>query len=416
MTDLKANVKLLTQIQFLLIGLLAVILAFKFPAAFIVLPLLSFFLTLIINQYNFSLTILRVSKKGYLLTILFGIHFLWFLAVIVETKSFSYLERTLPFLLFPLMISSIRIDNQNLKTVLTAFIYAVILSYSLSLVAAIYHYIYSIPRWGRASDFFFHEQFTAGLFDIHPTYYSLLGCLATLFVFHIATKWHHFLIVLALTFFIVLINARIIIFVQVLLIFSFVVKYFYKGFTWRKLGLTTAIIFIFLILIQIGNSIYDYPHRKMMLDAKSSWDRSYAKDISDGDGGLVTRFAIWRAAVDVIKRYPIFGVGLDNEKEVLATVFRKSEVPYLTANANNAHNQVLSYLISFGLIGFILLSLFFFMLLKEAYSKKSWLYFEFLAIFFIVSMTESIFNRGLGIAIFAFFNSLLLLKYVNNDE
>jgi hypothetical protein len=33
-------------------------------------------------------------------------------------------------------------------------------SYTLSLFAAIYHYFYSIPRWGRATDFFFHEQFT----------------------------------------------------------------------------------------------------------------------------------------------------------------------------------------------------------------------------------------------------------------
>lgn len=416
MSGVKLNVKELSLVKFLSIILLAIILAFKFPAAFIALPLLSFFLTLSINKYDFSLAIFRFSRKGYLLTILFGIHLLWFIQSIVETNSFSYLERTLPFLLFPLMISSTEIDQQRLKSVFKGFIFGVLVSYSLSLVAAIYNYFYSVPRWGRASDFFFHEQFTAGLFDIHPTYYGLLGCLATLFLFQIGAKWHHFLIVLALTFFIVLINARIIIFIQILLIFSFLIKYSYKDFTWRKLGLITAIILTFLIFIQIGNSIYDYPHRKMMIDAKSSWDRSYAKDISDGDGGLVTRFAIWRAALDVIKRHPLFGVGLDNEKEALARVFTKGDVPYLIQNSNNAHNQVLSYLLSFGLTGFILLSLFFYMLLKEAYSKKSWFYFEFLAIFFIVSVTESIFNRGLGIAIFAFFNSLLFLKYVNNDE
>jgi O-antigen ligase len=416
MTGVTLNTRKLSQGKFVSLILLAIILAFKFPAAFIVLPLLSLFLTLIINQFNFSLTIIFVSRKGYLLTAFFGIHLLWFIQPIIETNSFTYVERTLPFLLFPLMISSTEIDQQKLKSVFRGFICGVLISYSLSLAVAIYNYFYSVPRWGRASDFFFHEQFTAGLFDIHPTYYGLLGCLATLFVFHIATKWYHFLIVLALTFFIVLINARIIIFIQVLLIFSFLIKYFYKGFTWRKLGLTTGVLLTFLIFIQIGNSIYDYPHRKMMLDAKSSWERSYAKDISDGDGGLVTRFAIWRAAVDVIKRNPLFGVKLDNEKEALATVFRKSEVPYLIANANNAHNQALSYLISFGLVGFILLGSFFFMLLREAYSKKSWIYFEFLAIFFIVGMTESIFNRGLGIAIFAFFNSLLFLKYVNNNK
>src|SRR5688572_19713799 len=94
----KVNVKLLTQIQFSLIVLLAIILAFKFPAAFIVLPLVALFLSGIINRDNFSLKSLRVSTKGYALTILFGIHFLWFFKSIVETGSFSYLEKTLPFL------------------------------------------------------------------------------------------------------------------------------------------------------------------------------------------------------------------------------------------------------------------------------------------------------------------------------
>src|SRR5688500_6374819 len=111
MVDEKAKVKLLTQIQFLLIVLLAIILAFKFPAAFIVLPLLALALSVRINRDNFSPKSFRVSKKGYALTILFGIHFLWFFQTIVETKSTSYLEKTLPFLLFPLMISSVSMDK-----------------------------------------------------------------------------------------------------------------------------------------------------------------------------------------------------------------------------------------------------------------------------------------------------------------
>ncbi len=412
----KANVKLLTQIQFLLIVLLAIILAFKVPAAFIVLPLLAFFLLVIINRDNFSWKNLRVSKKAYVLIILFGIHFLWFVQSIVETKSTSYLEKNLPFLLFPLMISSVPIDKQKLKIVLAGFIYAVFLSYSLSLIAAIYHYFYSIPRWGRASDFFFHEQFTTGLFDIHPTYYSCLGCLATLFVFQFTTKWYRFVIVLILTIFIILINARISIFIQILLIISFLLKYFYQGFTFRKLGLIAGIICFIVIFIQVTNSIYDYPHRKMLVDIKSSWNRSYASDISDGDGGLVTRFAIWRGAAEVIKGNFLFGVGLPNEKEYLAREFKKKDVPFLIQNWNNAHNQVLSYLISVGLIGCIFLSSVFFILVKEAYSKRCWFYFEFLGIFFIMCMTESIFNRLHGIAIFAFFNALIFLKYVNEDE
>jgi O-antigen ligase len=154
----------------------------------------------------------------------------------------------------------------------------------------------------------------------------------------------------------------------------------------------------------------------MLLDLKASWARSYAADISEGDGGLVTRFAIWRGAIEVIKNNALLGVGLDSEKEFLAREFKKNNVTYLIQVPNNAHNQLLSYLISTGVLGVVLLALFFFTILKNAYSKKCWFYFEFLAIFFIVSMTESIFNRDLGVSIFAYFNTLLVLKFVNDDQ
>ena len=415
MLGARINSENLVQIKFFLTLFLGAVLAFDPPAIYI-LPLLSLFLTVVIRKESFSLKTFQISEKGYTLTLLFGIHLIWFVPTIFESKSFSQLEETLPLAVFPLMISSTRISTQKLKIILTWFICALLCSYFLSLLVATYNYFYSVPRWGRASDFFFHEQFTSGLFDIHPTYYSLLGCLATLFTFHFSNRWYRFLIVLILTIFIILINARITLLVQLLLIFSFLIKYIRQGFTLRKLTLTALFFFFVLILIQITNSIYDYPHRKMLLDLKASWARSYATDISGGDGGLVTRFAIWRGATEVIKNNPLVGVGLGNEKEFLAREFKKNNLTYLLATPNNAHNQVLSYLISTGVIGVILLTFFFLIILKNAYSRKCWFYFEFLAIFFIVSMTESIFDRDLGVSIFAYFNTLLILKYVNEDQ
>ncbi len=415
MTAVKLNPKSLNQTKVFLTLLLGVILPFDVPAIYI-LPLLSLFLTVVIREENLSLKSLRISKNGFFLTVLFAIHLMWFAPTILKSNSFSYLEKMLPLLLFPLMISSTRIDKQKLRTILAWFIYALVCSYMLSLLVAVYNYFYSVPRWGRASDFFFHEQFTSGLFNIHPTYYGLLGCLATLFAFQFSTKWYRFLIVFILTVFIVLINARITLLIQILLILSFLVKYLSQGVTGRKLLITGVFILVMLSLIQITNSIYDYPHRKMLLDLKASWTRSYASDISEGDGGLVTRFAIWRGAIEVIKNNPLLGVGLDNEKEYLASEFKKNDITYLIQFPNNAHNHLLSYLIGMGVLGVILLALFFFIVLREPYSKKCWFYFEILAIFLIVGMTESLFNRDLGISIFAYFYTLLFLKYVKDDQ
>lgn len=404
------------KIQFGSVVLVSILLAFKVPSAFIALPSLVLILSFALNKFRLSWKSLHISKEGYLLTILFAIHGLWFIKSIVETGSFSYFEKTLPLLAFPLMMSSTSSDKTKLKSVYLFFAYGVLTSYTLSMVAAIYNYFYSIPPWGRPSDFFFHEQFTKGLFDIHPTYYGLLGVIATLCLLNIASRWYHYLLILTLTVFLVLINARIILFVQIALVVYSLVKFFLKGITWHKVALLTAIVIAFFVLIQVANSVYDYQHRKMLLNVKTSWERSFAKDINDGDGGLVTRFAIWRAAFEVIRENPVLGVGLDFEKEALASVFRKTEVPWLVDNFNNSHNQFLSFLISFGLIGTVLIVAYFVVLLRHAYKKRSWIYFEFMAIIVIVCLTESIFNRGLGIAIFAFFNSLFFLKVVNDNK
>ncbi len=415
MVGLKLDPRLLNRTKHILILLVGVSLAFELSAIYI-LPSVSVLLTAIVGRETISVSKLSVSKKGYSLTILFGIHLLWFTPTIIETKSFSYLEKMLPFLLFPLMISSTRVDKEKLSLILTTFIYTLLASYAITFVIAIYNYFYSIPRWGRASDFFFHEQFTYGSFGVHPTYYGLLGCLATLFTFQFLKSGYRFLIVLLLTFFIVLINARITMLIQILLIISFLLKYVFQGFSVKKIVITTLVFIMMIGFIQVTNSIYDYPHRKMFLDVRASWERSYAPDVSEGDGGLVTRFAIWRGAIKVIEKNFLLGVGLDNEKEHLAREFKKNNATYLIQIQNNAHNQFLSYMIGTGIIGVILLCAFFLIILKNAYSKQCWFYFEFVAIFFIVSMTESIFNRDLGVSIFAFFNTLLFLKYVNNDH
>src|SRR5690606_39989061 len=112
----------------------------------------------------------------------------------------------------------------------------------------------------------------------------------------------------------------------------------------------------------------------------------------------------------------LFGVGLDFEKEALAEVFKKTEVPWLIDNFNNSHNQFLSCLISFGIIGSLLIFIYFVLLFRRAYLQHTWIYFEFMAIILTVSLTESIFNRGLGIAIFAFFNALFFLKVVHDNK
>jgi len=406
----------LEAIRFGLLILLVVIFPFNFTTNFIVLPLLSLFLVIVANRTHFSLKIFSISTKGLWLCAIFLIHLLWFAPYIFKTGSFRYLEKMLPFLLFPLMISSTRLEKGRIGVLAKFFIWAVLASYILSLFAAIYHYFYSVPRWGRPTDFFFHEQFTEGLIGIHPTYYSLMGCLATLFAFHYFNRWIKYLIIIVLSIFILLIDAKITVIVQLLLISWLFLKDLYVGITWRKVGIAAVVLVLIGLAINMTSSIYDYPHRRLAVNLNAQWDRSYAPDINDGDGGFVVRMAIWRSAFEVIKNRYIVGVGLGNEEEYLVNEYRKTNVSFLIDNSFNAHNQLLSYFISTGLFGVVLLGVWWIPSLRDAIRGRSLLYFEFFAIILLVGLTESLFTRVMGVAIFAFFNTLLVLKVVNYDK
>jgi O-antigen ligase len=406
----------LEAIRFGLLALLVAVIPLNVTWIFIVLPLLSLFLVIVANRTNLSFRIFRISAKGLALCAIFFIHLLWFAPYIFKTWSFGYIEKTLPFILFPLMISSTPVEKEKVGALAKFFVWAVLASYMLSLVAAIYHYFYSVPRWGRATDFFFHEQFTDGLLGIHPTYYGLMGTLATLFAFHYFSKWMKYLAMIVLSIFSLLIDAKIIVIVQLMLLAWLFLKDLYVGITWRKIGIVILVLALIAVAIKMTSSIYDYPHRKLVVNLNALWERSYAPDINDADGGMVIRMAVWRSAFEVIRDHYVVGVGLGNEEEYLVNEYRRNNVSFLVDNSFNAHNQLLSYFISTGLFGVTLLTLWWLPCLRDAIRGRSLLYFEFFAIILLVGLTESLFIRVTGVAIFSFFNTLLVLNFVNNDK
>jgi len=404
------------KVRLILVILTGISVVLELSPAFIIIPSMSILLMMAEEKFNYRLILSRVSGKAYFLTLIFAIQALWFLPMILDTGSTRYVERTLPFLLYPLMISSTSINRAQLRVVIKSFVGAVAVSYLLSLLAAVYHFKFSVPRWGRASDFFFHEQFTMGLFNIHPTYYSLLGCVATLFTLVFLTGVRRVLLIVFLTFIILLINARITQVIQAALVLSFALKDLSKGLSVKRFAILVASGIALFFAFKLTGSIYDYPHRKILVNVKSAWERSYEADIGDADGGIVMRMAMWRSAMNVIGEHPILGVGLGYENHYLTTEYQKNKFSFLAQNAFNAHNQLLSYTIGLGLLGISLLAAVYFRLLAEAYKKRCRQYLAFLAIFACAALTESLFNRLLGVSLFAFFNSLLILKLANNDK
>lgn len=411
---LKIDLRNENDLQFLFVFLISTFLSFNFSFGYILASGFSFLLLLrsflLKNNKN-------DSKKLATPMAFFALHLIWALPYFLEHRSFSIFEKYLPLLFFPLTLASLNIDKPKIKWIVHGFIFSIIVSYTLSLITAAYRYFHTPPPWGRPSDFFFHEQFSEGLFGLHPTYYSLLGCLATLLAFYtIDNKRRRMLIILIVTFFILLLNAKITLLLQIVIVFYEYTREFYKQYRTKGILLGVLSLCIIFFSIRIVNSIYDYPHRKLIVDLNLAWLRSSEKNISDADGGFVSRMAIWRHSVDVIGDNLLLGVGLGYERDFLLEKYKQASVPFLIEYSFDSHNQILSYLITFGILGFVPLLFLGGSWLTSATRTKNWLYLKFLMIFFVCCLTESLLNRLAGVSIFAFFNSLLSLNIFDKDE
>ena len=130
----------------------------------------------------------------------------------------------------------------------------------------------------------------------------------------------------------------------------------------------------------------------------------YNKDISKID----PRIAIWKSATEIIREYPLLGVGYAKVKSEL---YKKYKEDGLTSEVNakhNSHNQFLQFALESG-IGVSLI--FVFILLPIYFEKKIYfLSLSFSSTFFIYSMFEDSLIIINGLTVFVFFITLLTLS------
>src|SRR5262245_35706103 len=120
---LKTKLKSLEDVRFILFGYMVAIIPFNFTTNFIVIPCLSLFLLIVKHRSDFSFRIFRISQTALILSSIFVLHLFWFVPYILATLSFGYVERTLPLLAFPLMISSTVIDQKKVGAIAKTFVW-----------------------------------------------------------------------------------------------------------------------------------------------------------------------------------------------------------------------------------------------------------------------------------------------------
>ncbi len=126
--------------------------------------------------------------------------------------------------------------------------------------------------------------------------------------------------------------------------------------------------------------------------------------------GVTLRMAIWESSLEKILDNWIIGYGTGSEQKALNEAYTSKNFKIGLLLSYNPHNQWLAYCLRFGVIMTILVS---FLLLYVPFKmgfRKNYLFFLFLGIIFLNSMTEVIFSTQKGIVFFSFFYSFFLSK------
>ena len=338
------------------------------------------------------------------------------------STGWSYLERILTALFFPLLFSLVvKYYALDLRYIFFAFLSSCFIRYLYFLVGFLdFELLFILDYWKEILiqfNQFFKEE------ALHPSYFSMyLGfCSIICFYFFRMTKSSGLKVFWIISLFVfLLINLSLaskmpFVATIVALVFGlFFHVYKTTGVRGKKrylAVLTVGIVIFGIYVYKVPNAIkqdignyYDYFFEK---DLENAFDYGqYGTTYSLDTWNKTNRIHIWNSSISILKANFLFGVGTGDISNELNKQYIFDNQPYLATKDANTHNQYLDYLIKFGMFGFAVLVFCFYAYVKKALDTSNFTYLMFLILVLTCMLTENILSRQLGIVFFFFFQSL----------
>lgn len=119
------------------------------------------------------------------------------------------------------------------------------------------------------------------------------------------------------------------------------------------------------------------------------------------------RMIVYKESIKAAKQRPWFGVGVYNEVPDSKVYFGESANPL-----NDTHSTILQFLVSGGIIGFLLYHLFLFLWLKES---SLWIVLPFMVTYYVSSLVHSMFITGTSTAVIIFLFYLITINFTKRE-
>ncbi|MFT5309559.1 MAG: O-antigen ligase, partial [Bacteroidia bacterium] len=134
---------------------------------------------------------------------------------------------------------------------------------------------------------------------------------------------------------------------------------------------------------------------------------------SSNHSSLLMRWVYFKVGLDIMLNNPVLGVGTGDMRLAYRSAYDKDDRGMLPKFQDISHNQFLSVGIVVGLSG--LLWFIFALLFPVGLYYKDYLYLMFIALVLTSFLTDNTLGTQSGVTLFAFFNSLLIIRKEFSD-
>ena len=259
---------------------------------------------------------------------------------------------------------------------------------------------YQLPVSAILSGAFINHNFAEPI-DMHATFFSMQLVIALIYMISILikeknryTRVFYLLCSIVLTAGLVQLSSKSVL-VVLLIVINIAVPYFIfkSSKRWKYVLLSAS-----LSIVLISGILYSGAFRERFLNEfQIDISKATINETSDG------RLARWQVVTELINKKPITGYGTGCEMELLQDAFYKHKLYNSYLSKLNAHNEYLSVLLNSGIIGFLIYVATLIWGINIAFKQKDLLFFTFILLMAIVSLSENVLDVDKGIFFYAFF-------------
>jgi O-antigen ligase len=132
---------------------------------------------------------------------------------------------------------------------------------------------------------------------------------------------------------------------------------------------------------------------------------------NDPNGQSISqRFIYWNTGLKILKKNWLYGVGAGDIHLAFQMQYNRDKSPLTKENRNRTHNQYLSYMITFGILGMLIFLGILHQFFKQVKQQKDILALLFLTIACLSFLVEDTLETQMGVTFFAFFFGLFLSR------